>query len=440
MTTSAELRDKASIWLSQTLTTDQRPVTYRELARELRVHVHTAKNLLSEYISSHDAVPTFLVTGLLLAHSTLGQTQTTLSQEAPPTQSLAHLSATQKVRIVNMDEQSDDGNSEAGADEIEELEEGAVAIEEDAESQQKRLGEGVARWGVVLVGQDQLDEKRQLFESATVHVYAVAPTPIKDPAVLLSSAFGLRERSDYLQPSLGSIIGETLVHAKAAKSSAKQADPKLEPGMGEKSERKEVAKPGQTTEVAKPTVKKEVTPPRQKPSGSRSKRRVIASDSEEEEPIEASEPRKAPLQQTSSMVRADDQAAMEAMMAMDVDLDEESEVTQSAPTTVAEPDKACRDESKKRKRRRVKKSRTTKDAKGYMVTTDYWTEESCSGTETDTESSSKTAAPPKAAPRKSTEPSRTSSSTSAAGSGRPKAPSKKVSMGQSTLAGFFKKK
>jgi DNA polymerase delta subunit 3 len=117
-------------------------------------------SLLNDYLSSHDAVPTFLVSGPLLTHSSLGQTQTTASQDAPPTQSLAHLSATQKVRIVNMDEQSEDGNSEAGEELEEELEAGVDAMEEDVESQQRRVGEGVARWGVVLVGQDELDGKR----------------------------------------------------------------------------------------------------------------------------------------------------------------------------------------------------------------------------------------------------------------------------------------
>lgn len=119
----------------------------------------TNPSLLNDYLSTHAAVPTFLVSGPLLAHSTLGHTQTTASQDAPPTQSLAHLSATQKVRIV-MDEQSDDDSSEDGADEVEQLEASTDAIEEDAESQQPRRPRGeVARWGVVLVGPDELEGK-----------------------------------------------------------------------------------------------------------------------------------------------------------------------------------------------------------------------------------------------------------------------------------------
>ncbi|BEI82396.1 hypothetical protein CcaverHIS002_0302640 [Cutaneotrichosporon cavernicola] len=305
-----------------------------------------------------------------------------LSQEAPPTQSLAHLSATQKVRIVNMDEQSDDGNSEAGdpEEEVEELGARTEAMEEDTESQQRPQKEGdVARWGVVLVGADELDDKRKLFEVAAVQVYAIAPAPIKDPAILLSSAFGLREKSDYLVSSLGTIVGEALL-ATQSKPVVQSSDKKPAPKKEDKPAKQEPTNKLVKKEVVKPAVMKERTPPKpQKLSASRSKRRVIASDSEEEDIEVAPAQRKAPLQQTSSMVRADDQAAMEAIMAMDVDIDEEEEdVSQPMPKSA-------------RKRRRVKKSKMEKDAKGYMVTKDYWTDESYSGSETDTESPTETA-------------------------------------------------
>lgn len=57
------------------------------------------------------------------------------------------------------------------------------------------------------------------------------------------------------------------------------------------------------------------------------------------------------------MVRADDQAAMEAMMDMDFDFDEDE--------PPAAPAKAKADKPK-RKMRRVKKSRVEMDEKGYM--------------------------------------------------------------------------
>ncbi|GMK58211.1 hypothetical protein CspeluHIS016_0502430 [Cutaneotrichosporon spelunceum] len=362
------------------------------------------------------------------------------SQEAPLTQSLAHLSATQKVRIVNMDEQSDDGNSEAGDLEevVEELEASTEAIEDDAESQQRPQREGgVVRWGVVLVSADELDEKRMLFEGPTVHVYSVGPTPIKDPEILLSSTFGLREKNDYIQSSLGTIVGEALV---AAQSKPVVQPSEKKPMLKNEVEpvKKDLAKGPTKQDAAKPVGKEPTPPKRQKQSGSRSKRRTIASDSEEEEEIEAGPiSRKPPLQQTSSMVRADDQAAMEVIMGMDVDIDEEDE-----PIVKAKP--ATREEGeRKRKRRRVKKSKTEKDSKGYLVTKDYWTDESFSGSETDTEGGTERArASWKPTPSRSKEVSRTSSSASAVGSSRPgsKGPTKKAPMGQSTLAGFFKKK
>lgn len=80
------------------------------------------------------------------------------------------------------------------------------------------------------------------------------------------------------------------------------------------------------------------------------------------------------------------------------------------------------------------------------VTKDYWTDESYSGSDTDTDSvPAKTAAPQKAAPSRNKEQSRTGStaSESKAGPSRPasgKGAIKKAPMGQSTLAGFFKKK
>ncbi|BEI90194.1 uncharacterized protein CcaverHIS019_0302640 [Cutaneotrichosporon cavernicola] len=426
MTTSTELSQKASTWLSQTLATEQRPVTFRELARELNCHIHTAKNLLNDYLSTYDAVPTFLVSGPLLAHSTLGHTQTMLSQEAPPTQSLAHLSATQKVRIVNMDEQSDDGNSEAGdpEEEVEELGARTEAMEEDTESQQRPQKEGdVARWGVVLVGADELDDKRKLFEVAAVQVYAIAPAPIKDPAILLSSAFGLREKSDYLVSSLGTIVGEALL-ATQSKPVVQSSDKKPAPKKEDKPAKQEPTNKLVKKEVVKPAVMKERTPPKpQKLSASRSKRRVIASDSEEEDIEVAPAQRKAPLQQTSSM---------------------EEDVSQPMPKSAVKAKPASSEEgAKKRKRRRVKKSKMEKDAKGYMVTKDYWTDESYSGSETDTESPTETArVSSKLGSSRSQEPSRTSSSASAAGPSRPssKGIAKKAQMGQSTLAGFFKKK
>lgn len=75
-----------------------------------------------------------------------------------------------------------------------------------------------------------------------------------------------------------------------------------------------------------------------------------------------------------------------------------------------------------------------------LVTKDYWTEESCSGSDTDTEAAPKpkpAGKPAAPAAKPATKPvSRTGSDS------KPKpAPAKKGgSMGQSTLASFFKKK
>lgn len=63
------------------------------------------------------------------------------------------------------------------------------------------------------------------------------------------------------------------------------------------------------------------------------------------------------------MVRADDQAAMEAMMTMDVDFDDIEEISQ--PKAKAAPS-GSKHKGTGRKRRQVKKSKVEMDDKGYM--------------------------------------------------------------------------
>jgi DNA polymerase delta subunit 3 len=142
------------------------------------------------------------------------------------------------------------------------------------------------------------------------------------------------------------------------------------------------------------------------------------------------------------MVRADDQAAMEAMMDMDFDFDDEDTSTKPSATKGA-----------KRKTRRVKKSKVEMDDKGYMgeweiyiwnasltipVTKDYYTDETYSGSDTDTEPLKK--AVPKSAPPPTKPKAPAAASSAPAGGVKKKGPTKPAPMGQSTLAGFFKKK
>lgn len=118
-------------------------------------------SLLLHYQASHpDVVATYSLSGPLLSTSALGHTAVSATQDTPASQSLAHMSATQKLRIVDMDQMSDDErNSEA--DEEEQRQEEALESEveqnakedwdmEDAEPE-------VARWGVVIVKSGDLD-------------------------------------------------------------------------------------------------------------------------------------------------------------------------------------------------------------------------------------------------------------------------------------------
>lgn len=146
-------------------------------------------------------------------------------------------------------------------------------------------------------------------------------------------------------------------------------------------------------------------------------------------------------------------------MSMDVDDFEVGEVVRKpeAPKSATDP------KDKKRKRKQVKKSKVEMDERGYMgewgsclhadtpVTKDYYTEVSCSGSDTDVEP---IPAPTKAtaSKRSTTAPikptskpvSREASGASSTSDTKPKPPPKgtgnKLQRGQSTLAGFFKKK
>ena len=116
------------------------------------------------------------------------------------------------------------------------------------------------------------------------------------------------------------------------------------------------SKPMESTTSAGPSLK----PPRNSGNSSRpikAKRRVIASSDEEEQ----TETEQAVAEPSSSMVRAEEKAAMEAMMGMDIEMegdDRELEDREKRVKVETEPGA--------RKRRPVKKSRTEEDAKGYM--------------------------------------------------------------------------
>ena len=95
-------------------------------------------------------------------------------------------------------------------------------------------------------------------------------------------------------------------------------------------------------------------------------------DSGESSPAPVASSSKTPLEPTSSMTRADDKAAMEAMMDMDFDMESEGE---EEVARKAKADKGgvasaevikIKTEPGQRKRRKVKKSVFEQDEKGYM--------------------------------------------------------------------------
>ncbi|WVF71009.1 hypothetical protein IAT40_005805 [Kwoniella sp. CBS 6097] len=535
--TTAEQQKIASRKLTHWIENERKIVTFRDISREVGCHVNLAKNLLLEYHNSHpSSSATYLLTGPLLSTSTLNQTQLLSLQPKHGDQSL-----TQKVRIVDMDEMSEgDRNSE---DEREEDEIGFEEVGNDkgaedglagnlgiiggksGEEGEGLRGEDVIRWGVVLVGQDDLEEKKKLFETDTlnIHIHSLAPAPISDPAQYLIPNLILRENFNYHNPALyGTISGDAFKPSISAQGQEKKA--MKDGGMdwsgakkvvgGKKPEEKKIEE--KKTEEKKPEAKKSFfgasttskattsaaeTPSEpakatsstagkpakstQAPSGSISskKKRVIHSDTEEDEPpaaAAAAPASSAPslskkgmkAEPTSSMVRADDQKAMEAMMSMDMDMDVDMDMSDPADepspknkkkgshkaetavdeVTVKKQAGTPGSSGGVRKKRKVKKTVVETNKKGYTVSRDVWTEESCSESEPEDK---------KPDISKSKPPMKARDSTSSIGSNNAKTPAssgaasgagaaagaggaKKVGganlKGQSTLKGFFTKK
>jgi hypothetical protein len=96
---------------------------------------------------------------------------------------------------------------------------------------------------------------------------------------------------------------------------------------------------------------------------------------EEESPAPVAGSSKTPLAPTSSMTRADDTAAMEAMLGMDFEMsagedDEDEAVAKPKPKKAGQVDTESvikvKTEQGQRKRRKIKDKVTEMDAKGYM--------------------------------------------------------------------------
>ncbi|WWC88210.1 uncharacterized protein L201_003115 [Kwoniella dendrophila CBS 6074] len=438
--------------LSQWIENDRRIVTYRDISREVGCHVNVAKNLLYvHYKDNEESVsPTYLLTGPLLKESKINQTELISLTQIRST-------STQKVRIVDMDEMSEgDRNSEDEDDHIQEDdvgndkgELGGLVGNSDLELNVKKEDlndenslikndENVPRWGVVLVGKDNFEEKKLLFEQDTlnIHIHSLAPSPVTDPAQYLIPNLTLRQHEKYHNSEIyGTISGESLI-AKAAEkkpmkdggmdwSSSKKVTggTKKDENTKKKDELKkeEVKKvdtkkqspftstttpsaklvsttatniPSSTTKAAAAASSSSTPVPAASGSISGKKKRIITSDTEEDEPAPkasssgSSKSKKA--QPTSSMIRAsDDQKAMEAMMSMDMDVDlsdddsNQKVQVKEEPFDREKPTESSNSTGKTRKTRRVKKSRTVEDKKGRMVTKDYSTDESYTASETD---------------------------------------------------------
>lgn len=122
------------------------------------------------------------------------------------------------------------------------------------------------------------------------------------------------------------------------------------------------AEPRKSAESIPPAPSKAKAEPPKRTTSQKSRKRIITSEDENENALEP------PLvEPTSSARRADDDAAMEAMMGMDVDdLDVELEETQDSRVDADDPPKTIvKKEPGIRKKRKVKASETVVNEKGY---------------------------------------------------------------------------
>ncbi|WWC68312.1 uncharacterized protein I206_102236 [Kwoniella pini CBS 10737] len=418
--------------LTQWIENDKRIVTYRDISREIKCHVNIAKNLLlNHYQNNSKLIPTYLLTGPLLLTSKINQTQLfSLNQNLNHNEKNSRI-----VKIVDMDEMSDDErNSEHDNLEEEEEEEqigndlgnnnenengliGSIKLSNNNENEEEEMiikNQNVIRWGVILVQSDQIEEKKKLFEIDTlsIHIHSLAPSLVNDPAQYLIPNLTLREYKNYHDPLIyGTISGETLrptVPLTADKKDMKDGkmdwsgSKKVASGLGEGSKKEDLKKkeeskkveekkkiPINSTSASSNKIASQEVKSTSTPTGSLSskKKRVIHSDTEEDEPISnpPSTSKKLSLKKepTSSMVRADDQIAMEAMMSMDMEVDFELSDNNETPKKNLKLKKEEENQLKNkiRKKRRVKKSKTIEDKKGRMVTRDYSTDESYTASE-----------------------------------------------------------
>ncbi|ODO07639.1 hypothetical protein L198_01220 [Cryptococcus wingfieldii CBS 7118] len=495
---TAEQQKQATRKLTYWLESERRIVSYRVLSRELGLRVNVAKDILLKHLQSNPSLSsTYLLSGPLLSSSSLTQTQLSPSYGRGGGGGKGFRDLGEgMVKIVDMDERSDAGSdAEADADAEGEGEEGKVnngeneRLGDDEDTRMDGVGndrgaepgdgglgggevigedghgvrrERVDRWGVVFAADDMLEEKKRLFNSGdvSVHVYSLSPAPISDPSQFIIPNTSIRSHPEtqYNTEVYGTLTGDAFkpaaqpvaagvkkeaVQGKKESSAAAVFGAKKPDAKGIK---KEV---GQSSPEKKPTTKAAPRP-------SNSKRKVVTSDTEDDEPVPS---KPAPKPSTSSTSAAptttkpkaktaeeEDLAALEAMAGMD-DSDDEFSVTSFAKDASKgrgkDGERVGRIPGKRslsgRKVRRVKKTKRETDAKGYMVSKDYYTDESYSG-----ESEPEQKPDIKPAPAKPKPPIKAQGSSSSTGSGSgakkggPGAGGKPA--GQSTLMGFFKKK
>ncbi|AAW42070.1 hypothetical protein CNBC7080 [Cryptococcus deneoformans B-3501A] len=496
--------------LTHWIESESKIVTYRTVSREIGCHVNVAKNILLRHFEANPSLAaTYLLTGPLLSNSVLTQTTIQSGTTSKDGKSLRDL-GDGMVKIVDMDQNSDAGDSDVeglesqsqgqskaqriglmGTDDEDERMDGVgndrgAQVGDGGIGGGKRLGElgfkreRVKRWGVVLATAEALEEKKTLFDESelNIHIYALSPAPVKDPAQFLIASLELHDNANMYNSSIyGSITGHAfkpsakpnpLAPAKppikeAAAPSIFARGPKEK--MVKEQTKKEVKKQGSTKDVkdeplqSRSSTSATTAPAKNKAqplNKSNSKKRVINSDTEEDEPgpakAKASTPTskggssKTALEPTSSMVAREDKAALEAMAGMDVDFSDNEEPLAARPKAKEEA-RPLRKSATGRKVRRVKKTKREKDDKGYFVSKDYWTDESYSGESEPEQVETQPRAQPASKRGGSKPPMKARESASSVGSGsgagaggNMKKSAGKPTGGQSTLMGFFKKK
>ncbi|KAF9461214.1 DNA polymerase subunit Cdc27, partial [Collybia nuda] len=161
-------------YLTKEITIERNIVTYRSLSRVMKIHVNVAKNELAKY----HILPSF-------------------ESQASKTAATYLLSGETLAPHVSNDEDDD----------VDMCDEDGVSEDSDSDGD----GDEVARTRLMLVNERDLEvAKTQFMHLLSIHVYSLAPSPIRDAGLLCSLADDIRSIDGQQGSTIASVVGKVV--------------------------------------------------------------------------------------------------------------------------------------------------------------------------------------------------------------------------------------